>query len=204
MYIPKQFEATNCDVTFEVMRAHNFATLITTQADGAPLASHVPMVVENTGDDVLIRFHVARANPHGALLLESKTPSMIVFTGPHAYMSPSVYPDLRRVPTWNYIAVHAYGQPIEVTGDDKKDTLLKSLIALHEPAYAQQWRDLDATYQTAMLGAITAFEMPVTRLESKFKLNQHRKEAHAAMKSQYGSGTPDERALAHWMERLGL
>jgi transcriptional regulator len=204
MYIPKQFEATNLDVTLEVMRAHNFATLITTQADGTPLASHVPMIVENTGSDVLIRFHVARANPHGALLLESKTPSMISFMGPHAYMSPSVYPDLRRVPTWNYIAVHAYGLPTEVTGDDKKDALLKSLIALHEPAYAQQWRDLDAKYQSTMLGAITAFEMPVTNLESKFKLNQHRKEAHAAMKASYGSGTPDEKVLAHWMERLGL
>jgi transcriptional regulator len=204
MYIPKQFEAANLDITLEVMRAHNFATLITAQADRLPLASHVPMIVENTGEDVLIRFHVARANPHGALLLESKTPSMIVFVGPHAYMSPSVYPDLRRVPTWNYIAVHAYGLPIEVTGDDKKDALLKSLIALHEPAYAQQWRDLDATYQSAMLGAITAFEIPVTKLESSFKLNQHRKEAHAAMKASYGTGTPDEKALAHWMERLGL
>jgi transcriptional regulator len=204
MYIPKQFEATNLDVTLEVMRAHNFATLITTQADGAPLVSHVPMIVENTDDAVLIRFHVARANPHGALLLESKTPSMIAFMGPHAYMSPSVYPDLRRVPTWNYTAVHAYGLPLEVTGDVKKDALLKSLIALHEPAYAQQWRDLDATYQTAMLGTITAFEMPVTKLESKFKLNQHRKEAHAAMKASYASGTPDEQALAQWMARLGL
>jgi transcriptional regulator len=204
MYIPKQFEAASHDVTLEVMRAHNFATLISTQLDGSPLASHVPMIVENAGDDVLIRFHVARANPHGALLLESKSLSMIAFMGPHAYMSPSVYPDLRRVPTWNYIAVHAYGVPTEVTGDDKKDALLKSLIALHEPAYAEQWRGLGAKYQSAMLGAITAFEMPVTKLESKFKLNQHRTEAHAAMKASYGSGTPDEKALAHWMERLGL
>ncbi|TAF99967.1 MAG: FMN-binding negative transcriptional regulator [Betaproteobacteria bacterium] len=204
MYIPKQFEAIDHVVTLEVMRAHNFATIVTTQADGAPLASHVPVIVENTDDSVLLRFHFARANPHAALLLESKTHSMFAFMGPHAYMSPSVYPDLRRVPTWNYIAVHAYGLPVEVIGDEKKDALLKSLIALHEPAYAEQWRGLDAAYQATMLGAIVAFEMPVSKLESKFKLNQHRKEAHAAMKASYGSGSPDEKALAHWMERLGL
>jgi transcriptional regulator len=204
MYIPKQFEAANLDVTLEVTRAHNFATLVTSQADGTPIASHVPMIVETHDENVLIRFHLARANPHAALLLESKTQSMISFMGPHAYMSPSVYPDLRRVPTWNYIAVHAYGRPLEVVGDEKKDALLKSLIALHEPPYAQQWADLDAKYQSTMLNAIVAFEMPVEKLDSKFKLNQHRKEAHEAMKAQYGSGTPDERALAHWMERLGL
>jgi transcriptional regulator len=204
MYLPKQFKAENLDVTLEVMRAHNFATLITTQVDGTPLASHVPMIVESVNEDVSIRFHLARANPHAALLLETQSQSMISFVGPHAYMSPSVYPDLRRVPTWNYIAVHAYGQPVEVSSHERKDALLKSLIELHEPAYAQQWRDLDATYQSTMLNGIVAFEMNVTTLDSKFKLNQHRKESHAAMKAQYSAGTHDERALAQWMERLGL
>jgi transcriptional regulator len=204
MYLPKQFEAPNRDVTLEVMRAHNFATVTTTQADGSPLSSHIPVIVENAGDDVMLRFHFARANPHAALLLGANAASLLAFMGPHAYMSPSVYPDLRRVPTWSYIAVHAYGKPTEVVGNEKKDALLKSLIALHEPTYAQQWRELDEPYQTTMLGAIVAFEMSVTRLESKFKLNQHRKEAHAAMKASYATGTPDEKALAHWMERLGL
>ncbi len=204
MYIPKQFEAANREVTLEVMRAHNFAMLVTTQVDATPLASHVPMIVESHDEAVLIRFHLARGNPHAALLLESKSQSMISFMGPHAYMSPSVYPDLRRVPTWNYIAVHAYGHPAEVVGHDKKDALLKSLVALHEPAYAQQWRDLDEAYQTTMLNAIVGFEMNVETLDSKFKLNQHRKEAHAAMKAQYSAGNVDEQALAHWMERLGL
>ncbi|MGL4230885.1 MAG: FMN-binding negative transcriptional regulator, partial [Casimicrobium sp.] len=79
-----------------------------------------------------------------------------------------------------------------------------SLIALHEPAYAQQWRDLDRDFQTVMLNAIVAYELPVAKLESKFKLNQHRKEAAVAMKRNYGTGTENERALAEWMQRLGM
>ncbi len=203
MYIPKQFEAPNQSVTLEVMRAHNFATLITPDVDGVPIVSHLPIVVSEADAQVLLHFHLARANPHVALLREGK-PSMIAFIGPNAYMSPSVYPDLKRVPTWNYLAVHAYGEVTELVESHRKDALLKSLIAIHEPPYAQQWMVLDAQFQETMLGAIAAFRMTVTRLESKFKLNQHRKEAHAAMKVGYASGTPDEQALARWMERLGL
>ncbi|MGL5005537.1 MAG: FMN-binding negative transcriptional regulator, partial [Casimicrobium sp.] len=79
-----------------------------------------------------------------------------------------------------------------------------SLIALHEPAYAQQWRDLDRDFQTVMLNAIVAYELPVAKLESKFKRNQHRKEAAVAMKRDYSIGGANERALAEWMQRLGM
>ena len=89
-------------------------------------------------------------------------------------------------------------------GDAAKDDFLKFLIGIHEPAYADQWRGLDAKYQTMMLGAISAFQLRVTRLQSKFKINQHRPEAHASMKAIYAAGSPDERALGEWMERLGL
>jgi transcriptional regulator len=201
MYIPKHFEAPDREITFEAMRRYNFATIFTTTA-GEPIASHVPVVVD-TDESTHIHFHFARANPHVNALRESGR-AMIAFLGPHAYMSPSVYPDLKRVPTWNYIAVHAYGTVTELEGDAAKDSLLKSLIALHEPAYAQQWRDLDETFQHTMLGAIAAFRLDVTRLDAKFKLNQHRKEAHAAMKAQYAEGNDNERDLAQWMTRLGL
>ena len=119
-------------------------------------------------------------------------------------MSPRVYPDLKRVPTWNYIAVHAYGELTEVVGDEAKDSFLKFLIGIHEPAYADQWRGLDAEYQTMMMRAISAFQLRVRRLQSKFKINQHRIEAHASMKAIYAAGNPDEQALGKWMERLGL
>ena len=203
MYLPKHFESPDQAMTLEIMRTHNFATLTSVDADGAPFVTHLPVALTEEGDSVVLHFHMAKANPHCAMLREKRA-SMVAFLGPHAYMSPSVYADLRRVPTWNYIAVHAYGEPVELETNDAKDALLKSLIAIHEPAYADQWRALDAKYQDAMMGMICAFRMPVTKLESKFKLNQHRPEAHAAMKAKYGEGkgTQDEQALVSWLERI--
>ena len=202
MYLPKHFQSPDRAMTLEVMRTHNFATLTSMDAEGAPFVTHLPVALTEEGDEVVLHFHMAKANPHCAMLLEKRA-SMVAFLGPHAYMSPSVYTDLRRVPTWNYIAVHAYGEPTELATNDAKDALLKSLIALHEPAYADQWRALDEKYQTMMMRAICAFSMTVTKLEGKFKLNQHREEAHSTVKAMYRNGTPDERALVTWMERLG-
>ncbi len=206
MYLPKHFECPDPALTLEIMRTHNFATLTSVDADGAPFVTHLPVALTQAteeGDKVVLHFHMAKANPHCAMLREKRA-SMFAFLGPHAYMSPSVYADLRRVPTWNYIAVHAYGQPQELAENDAKDALLKSLIAIHEPAYADQWRALDEKYQTMMMSAICAFRMTVTKLESKFKLNQHRPEARAAMKAKYGEGkgTADEQALIEWLTRI--
>ena len=202
MYLPKHFESPDRALTLEIMRTHNFATLTSVDAEGAPFVTHLPVALTEDGDQVVLHFHMAKANPHSAMLREKRV-SMVAFLGPHAYMSPSVYADLRRVPTWNYIAVHAYGEPFELETNDAKDALLKSLIAIHEPAYADQWRALDEKYQTMMMSAICAFRMTVTKLEGKFKLNQHREEAHSSVKAMYREGTPDERALVAWMERLG-
>jgi len=85
-----------------------------------------------------------------------------------------------------------------------KDRLLKQLIGDHEPPYADQWRSLGADYAHKMLAGIVAFELRVTALQCKLKLNQHRPEAHAAMKASYAAGNENERALAAWMEKLGL
>ena len=202
MYLPKHFESPDRALTLEVMRTHNFATLTSVDAQGAPFVTHLPVALTDEGDQVVLHFHVAKANPHAAMLREKRA-SMVAFLGPHAYMSPSVYADLKRVPTWNYIAVHAYGEPVELATNEAKDALLKSLIAIHEPAYADQWRALDEKYQTMMMSAICAYRMTVTQLEGKFKLNQHREEARSSMKAMYRDGTPDERALVAWMERLG-
>jgi transcriptional regulator len=202
MYIPKHFESPSRELSLEAMRRYNFAAVVSTASGGEPMGSHVPVVVEDR-EPIQIHFHVARANPHVNVLRETKR-AMIAFLGPHAYMSPKVYPDLKHVPTWNYIAVHAYGNVIELAGNEAKDSLLKSLIGLHEPPYAQQWRELDGDFQNALLNAIAAFRLDVTQLDAKFKLNQHRKEAHAAMKATYAAGNDNERELATWMERFAL
>jgi transcriptional regulator len=207
MYLPRQFQADDRALALEMMRAHSFALLVGQDDDGRPFATHLPLIVGERGAGasrrVVLEGHVAKPNPH-ARILAARPEVMVVFQGPQAYLSPKVYPDLMRVPTWNYLAVHAYGRAAIVEGEAKQDALLKFLIGIHEPEYAAQWRGLPQEFQSKMLAGIVAFEIEVETLEAKFKLNQHRKEAHAAMKERYAAGTPDERALAGWMTRLGM
>jgi len=203
MYVPRQFETADRAKILEVMRAYNFALLIDNDDNGVPFATHLPVIVGERDGSVFIEGHVAKPNPHWRHLA-ARSEALVVFLGPHAYMSPSVYSDRQRVPTWNYLAVHAYGRARLIEDASKKDALLKRLIAIHEPVYAEQWRGLGEEFQQKMLSGIVAFEIAVDRLEGKFKLNQHRPEAHAAMKSVYSKGGEQEKALASWMERLGL
>jgi transcriptional regulator len=119
-------------------------------------------------------------------------------------MTPRVYPDLARVPTWNYLLVHCTVEARLIEQFDDKDRLLKHLIHDHDPAYADQWRGLPEEYQHKMMTGIVAFELKVTGLQCKIKLNQHRSESHVAIKSHYAAGNDHERELAAWMDRLGL
>ena len=203
MYLPPQFSAKESSIALELMRTHPLAQLISVDDTGFPFVTPLPLHVVEEGDQIILLGHVAKPNPHAGLL-RSRPQALVVFQGPQAYMTPRVYPDLARVPTWNYLAVHATVEAQFVEGFDDKDQLLKHLIHDHDPAYAEQWRALGEDYQLRMMGGIVAFELRVTALQCKIKLNQHRPESHAALHSAYAVGNPDERALAGWMERLGM
>ncbi|MDM0017076.1 FMN-binding negative transcriptional regulator [Variovorax saccharolyticus] len=204
MYMPPQFNVTDRAIAARLMRDHPFATLISNDDAGQPYLTHLPLVLDERGaDDFALLGHCAKPNPHWRFL-QARPQAVVSFLGPHAYLSPSVYPDLARVPTWNYLAVHCTVEARLIEGPDEKDALLKRLIGQHEPAYAQQWRDLGQEFQHKMLNGIVGFELKITALQCKVKLNQHRKESHAATFEMYREGTPDERALADWMQRLGI
>jgi transcriptional regulator len=204
MYTPPQFNAKDRSSALQIMREHPFASLISNDDDGLPFVTHLPIVVDDTPERGLVLLaHCAKPNPHWRYL-QARPTAVLAFLGPHAYMSPSVYPELTRVPTWNYLAVHCTAEATLVDTPDEKDRLLKRLIAEHEPAYAQQWRDLGADFQHKMLAGMVGFELRVTALQCKLKLNQHRPESHGAMHAQYIAGSPDEQALAAWMVRLGM
>ena len=203
MYLPPQFKAKEEAHALALMRAHPFATLISTDDEGFPFVTHLPLhLTQQAGQHVLLG-HCAKPNPHGRYL-QQRPQALVTFMGPQAYMSPQVYPDLTRVPTWSYLAVHAHVQATLVEEPQAKDRLLKQLIGDHEPAYAQQWRALGEDYQHQMLSGIVAFELRITELQCKLKLNQHRPESHVAMHAAYAQGTPDEQALAQWMVTLGM
>ncbi len=210
MYLPKQFHNTDPVIARRIMREHPLASVVSVREDGFPVLSHIPLhwqAVSLWGEESpehgVLLGHCARANPQ-AQLLASQSQALVSFMGPQAYMSPGVYADKQRVPTWSYLAVQARVQTRIVDPHADRDRLLKCLIADHEPSYAQQWRELPASYTTAMLNGIVAFEMVIVELQCAVKLNQHRPESHAAMHAAYAAGPANAQALARWMQDLGL
>ncbi len=212
MYLPPQFNAKERSHALALMRSHPFASLISNDADGFPFVTHLPLHLEERAlvggqPGLTLLGHVAKPNPHWHHLQETqgvKAKAVVTFMGPHAYMSPRVYPDLVRVPTWNYLAVHCTVQATLIDEPLAKDRLLKKLIGDHDPAYAPQWVSLGLAYQHKMLAGIVAFELQVIDLQCKLKINQHRPEAHLEMRKVYAAGGENEQALGHWMDKLGL
>jgi transcriptional regulator len=205
MYTPKFNRVADRAILIEAMRAYSFAILFGMQSDpetgAAPVATHLPLVVKDEGEHGLIEGHFARANRHWQSLAGRET--LVVFPGPHSYVSPTLYTDPLSVPTWNYIAVHAYGTMELVDDEAGKDVLLKGLIAQNEPAYADQWRNLPEGYRRTLLAGIVGFRIPIARIEGKFKLSQNREpQERRNVHDAQAAGSPDQQALAAWMQRL--
>ena len=172
MYIPEHFRVEDHATAIAFMRANPFAILISTTNDG-PFATHVPVVIRDIGDHVAIRGHVAKANPHWRYLQEQPH-CLMIFHGPHAYVSPANYATRENVPTWNYGAVHAYGAARTFSETPELLAMLHDLIPTFEAAYAEQWASLSDPYRARMLSHIVGFEIEITRIEAKFKLSQNR------------------------------
>lgn len=172
MYIPEHFRVREHADAIAFMRANPFAILVSAADDG-PYATHAPVVVREAGERLIIRGHVAKANPHWRHL-EQQLQCLTIFNGPHAYVSPTNYTTREVVPTWNYGAVHVYGNPRVFFAPDELLRVLHELIPMFEPTYADQWASLTAAYRERMLSQIVGFEIDVTRVEAKFKLSQNR------------------------------
>ena len=202
MYTPKFNQVIDRALLIETMRAYSFAILFGAQTDdGTPVATHLPLVVKDEGEHGLLEGHFARANPHWRSLAERET--LVVFHGPHSYVSPTLYAEELSVPTWNYIAVHAYGKLSLVEDEAGKQALLAGLIETNEPGFAEKWRAMPDGFRRTMLAGIVGFRIPIDRIEGKFKLSQNRPEVdrHAVQAAHAGSDA-DQRALAAWMARL--
>jgi len=205
MYTPKFNQVQDRAVLLEAMRAYSFAILFGAnpepglEADAQ--ATHLPLVVKDEGPHGLLEGHFARANRHWQSLAGRET--LVVFPGPHSYVSPSLYVEELSVPTWNYIAIHAYGTLTLVEDNDAKEALLADLIQAHDPAYADRWRSLPDGYRRTMLGNIVGFRIPIERIEGKFKISQNRSEQERRnVQTAQAAGNDDQRALAAWMTRL--
>jgi transcriptional regulator len=207
MYIPKFNRVSDRAILLEAMRRSSFAILFgpSSPHNGAAraAATHLPLVVKNDGEYGVLEGHFARANRHWQDLGGRET--LVVFPGPHSFVSPTLYTEPLSVPTWNYVAVHAYGTMELIEGEDAKEGLLKSLIAIHEPDYAESWSRLPDGYRRTMLAGIVGFRIPIAHLEGKFKISQNRSlEERRAICAKQEAGSADQQALAAWMKRLGV
>jgi transcriptional regulator len=205
MYTPKFNQVSDRSILIEAMQAYSFAILIGPLAsveDSSPHhATHLPLVVKDEGAHGVLEGHFAKANPHWQSLANRET--LVVFPGPHSYVSPSLYAEELSVPTWNYIAIHAYGTLELIEDDAGKDALLWGLIQANDPAYSEQWRNLPEGFRRTMLAGIIGFRIPITRIEGKFKISQNRPEVdRSAVHAAHAAGTADQQALASWMQRL--
>jgi len=205
MYSPKFNQIADRALLIEAMQAYSFAILFgpqSTPESPAPLvATHLPLVVKDEGEHGLIEGHFAKANPHWKSLAGREV--LIIFPGPHSYVSPTNYIDPLSVPTWNYIAVHAYGTLQLVEDDAGKDALLAGLIQANEPTFAEQWHAMPDGFRRTMLAGIQGFRIPISRIEGKFKISQNRDpQERINVQATHAAGTDDQRALAAWMARL--
>lgn len=174
MYIPEFNRIEDQEVALAFMRANSFAILVSNN-DDAGFATHLPVVIADRGGETILRAHVAKANPHWRMLdREPQKDSLVIFHGPHAYISPALYEVRESVPTWNYATVHAYGRGRLLAADSDKQQVLAELISQFDSSYLNQWNSFDQQYRSRMLNHIVAFEINVTRIEAKFKLSQNR------------------------------
>lgn len=204
MYIPEPFAETDRETLFDLIEAHAFGLLVTAE-DGVPVASHIPFVLDRAaGEHGTLQAHLARANPQWRGF-DGETQVLCVFSGPHAYVSPGWYdPANPAVPTWNYAVVHAYGVPRIVEDPALVRAQQEALVARFEAGRPEPWTMASQRpdYIAGMLKGIVAFEIPVTRLEGKFKLNQNHPEGNRrgaihGLRSE--AGDPDGLAVAALM-----
>jgi transcriptional regulator len=153
------------------MRAHSFAVLVT-GTGGTLHASHLPVRVSEHDNKIVLDMHMAKNNPQWKEFFDDEV--MVVFAGPHAYVSPRWYEEEQRVPTWNYAAVHAYGVPVLVAEKSRKYESQRRLVAEMDPQWLPKFDGLSSKYVDMMLEGIVNFEIPVARLETRWKLSQNR------------------------------
>jgi transcriptional regulator len=201
MYTPSFNSFTDTQEIIAFMQRYSFATIVTNVND-LPEATHLPFVIKEEDSKLFLWSHFAKANPQSKHIFD-KT-SLVIFTEPHAYISPSNYEKETNVPTWNYIAVHAYGMAGPLDNTDQKAELLKNTIESFEPAYYQQWQSLPDEYRLRMMNGIVAFRIEVTDLQAKKKLSQNRSELEREniINSLGKSSDTNAREIAAYMRNL--
>lgn len=202
IYTPKHFEASNEPALIaQLVDRYNFATLIAVDS-GSPVVSHIPFVFRpEEGPYGTLVGHIATANPQGEMFKASQE-VMVIFQGPHAYISSSWYAEQAGdVPTWNYPVVHMSGVPEIIAEHDAAFSEMLALIQHNDPELKLSLSDDD---RRGFLKAITVFKINVSKVSAKFKMSQNRSaEDHRRVVEQLSKGGESQAATAQLMSMLG-
>jgi len=171
MYIPKDFIQTDTTKSIAFMQTYNFALLVSVKTE-LPIATHLPFVVEENNNEIILTSHLSKANEQWKTFANKEV--LVVFSEPHAYISPTLYEKQQNVPTWNYVAVHAYGKIKILDSNKEKLQVLQKQMQTFEPNYIEQFKTLNNKYLDGLLNGIVAFKLVVTDLQSKEKLSQNK------------------------------
>ena len=200
MYIPHWYREERLATLHDLMRRYPFAPLVTEVA-GAPFASHLPFLLDpERGKFGTVRSHMARPNAQwGGFTAEQE--GLVIFQGPHAYISPSWYASQPSVPTWNYAVVHAYGIPRCVDECALRRILLETVATFDPPESSVP---IPEEFFAKMARGVVGFEIEITRLEGKFKLSQNRsqEDRQGVIQALEGSSRAGDQEAALWMQAV--
>lgn len=201
MYIPKHFINTDQPEITSFIKKYSFGTIVTV-SDGKPIATHLPFLVAEQNETLILKSHFAAVNPQSKEI--EKQEILVIFTEPHAYISPKFYEKELNVPTWNYLAVHVYGRAQIIEAEKEKLDLLEATIINYEQDYLKQWNSLALEYKLKVLKGITAFEIEIRDIQAKKKLSQNKtvKEQQNIIQAFENSLDTNEKQLAEYMKQL--
>ncbi|MFC4767795.1 FMN-binding negative transcriptional regulator [Effusibacillus consociatus] len=200
MYIPKSFEVQDREKLVNFIKENSFGIMFA-QLNGQPFATHLPFLLdENSGDNGILSGHMAKANPHWKEIHNQRI--LVVFQGPHAYISPTWYGEPNTVPTWNYVAVHVYGKMVLIQDKDSLKEIIRDSVQFYEPSSSIVDR-LDEEFFDNLLNAVVGFRIEIDQIEGKWKLSQNHSEERQrrvtqALKKQED---PNSKQIANLMER---
>lgn len=201
MYHIPYFKASDDAELWAFMQAHNFVILSGISKDGKQVATHIPVLIEKRAGKIWLRAHIMRKQLH-TLAFENNNNVLILFTGPHCYISATWYEDPRTAGTWNYQAVHARGILQFLDDDVALVKILADLTALFEnnPNSEALVENMSSDYMSSMLKAIVGFEIELTEIEHVFKMSQNKNElTYNNIINQLQKGNFDEQAVAQIM-----
>jgi len=200
MYTPEFNRLTDRDEIVDFMKQFSFANIISAR-NNLPVATPLPFLINIKDEQIILTSHFAKANDHWKDIENNQV--LIIFSEPHAYISPVNYTKELNVPTWNYISVHAYGKGKLITESEKVAEILESTIDNYESAYRQQWDNFPEEYKLKMSKGIVAFEIMVTEVKAKKKLSQNRseEEKQRIIESLSESKDSNERHIAAFMKK---